>query len=133
MDIENRLIAEAIAAQKNSYSPYSKFAVGCALVDDKGQIFTGCNMEIANFSEGICAERVAIAKMVSSGGRKICKIAVVTPSNEVKFPCGACRQTIQEFGESAEVIAVNQKATEVQRMNQKDLFPGGFGPKDLGL
>ena len=96
---QEQLIEIATKAQENSYSPYSNFSVGAALITDKGNIFFGCNVENISFGLVCCAERVAIFKMISEKGikEKIRSIAVTTKSNIPCAPCGACRQVIKEF------------------------------------
>jgi cytidine deaminase len=74
----NLLTEKALDAKKNSYSPYSKFRVGCALLTESGEIFTGCNVENATLSLTICAERTAIVKAISEGHRNFKAIAVAT-------------------------------------------------------
>eukprot|EP00766_Chilomastix_caulleryi_P000694 gnl/Chilomastix_caulleri/1673.p1 GENE.gnl/Chilomastix_caulleri/1673~~gnl/Chilomastix_caulleri/1673.p1 ORF type:complete len:148 (+),score=9.48 gnl/Chilomastix_caulleri/1673:54-497(+) len=97
------LLEKAIEASKNSYSPYSKYPVGAALITDDGHIFTGCNVENASYGLSICAERNAICKMVSEGFRTIKAIACVT--KDCGLPCGMCRQFINEFSPDCIVIS----------------------------
>lgn len=102
VEIRDELVAAARAAAKQAYCPYSKFHVGAAVVSGN-HIFTGCNVENASYGLAICAERVAIFKMISAGFEKIDAIAVactdVNPEDpdSSKMPCGACRQVIAEF------------------------------------
>ena len=95
------LIRAAIEARKNSYSPYSKFAVGAAVLTlaEETKIFTGCNIENASYGLTICAERTAIFSAVSQGYHSIEAIAIVA-AQEMPYPCGACRQVLSEFAAS---------------------------------
>ena len=95
---EKRLVKEALKAKGRAYAPYSNYLVGSALIDENGSIFSGCNVENASYPAGLCAERTAIVKMVSEGGRKIKLLVVAASSEEPVFPCGMCLQVIQEFG-----------------------------------
>ena len=108
--IIKKLINEAKKARKGSYSPYSKYAVGAALITDNGKIYTGANVENASFGLTICAERSAIFKAVNDGAKKIKAIAVVAEGDNLPSPCGACRQVIAEFStKDTTVIFANTK------------------------
>ncbi|XP_076648533.1 cytidine deaminase [Halictus rubicundus] len=100
-DIQS-LIKESIAVREHSYSPYSKFKVGAAVLCCDGTISSGCNVENASYPVGTCAERVAIGKAVSEGKRKFKALVVVADkrdSTSFVAPCGFCRQHISEFGD----------------------------------
>ncbi len=99
------LIAAALEARKRAYAPYSKFAVGAAVLSDDGEVFTGCNVENLSFGLTLCAERNALASAVATGQRKFQALAVVADSREPISPCGACRQVMAEFGDYALVAA----------------------------
>lgn len=134
-DIE--LINLAIKAREASYSPYSHFAVGAALLTDTDEVFLGCNIENASYTPTICAERNAFFKAVSEGKRKFKKIAVVggisgKPLENFAYPCGVCRQVMREFcnPETFEVlVAVSED--KYKKYFLKELLPEGFGPEDL--
>ena len=97
-DMRKKLCREAFKARENSYSPYSKFKVGAAVLGIDGKIYTGCNIENVSYGLTNCAERTAIFKMVSEGCKEFCAIAIAaTDSPEDITPCGACRQVICEF------------------------------------
>ena len=102
------LIEQAKSASKMAYAPYSKFPVGCAILSEKNQIYTGCNIENISFGLTICAERAAVSKAISEeGGKfKIKKVIIYTPTNVPITPCGACRQVLREFGANFEIISV---------------------------
>lgn len=91
------LLRLALKASRQSYSPYSRFPVGVALVTEKGEVFTGCNVENASYSLTLCAERVALVKAVSEGKRKFAVMAVVGGKGRPIRPCGACLQMLAEF------------------------------------
>jgi cytidine deaminase len=126
------VIAEARAIQDRAYAPYSRFFVGSALRDERGRIHTGCNVENASYSAAICAERTAVVKMVSLGGRKIERVAVVTSSPEPCFPCGVCLQVLAEFADqSMEVVALDSQAQRFRSARLSELIPQIFGPERL--
>ena len=123
------LIRQAIEARKNSYSPYSGFQVGAALLCEDGTVYTGCNVENAAYGPSNCAERTAIFKAVSEGKREFTRIAIVggrEGESVAPTPCGVCRQVMSEFCKpSFEVVmAVNEKEYEVMTLG--DLLPRGF-------
>ena len=93
-----RLSAAARAAAAASYSPYSRFRVGAALLCADGTIVTGTNVENRSYGLTLCAERAAVASAVSGGRRSFLAVAVFTPdSGDAVAPCGACRQVLSEF------------------------------------
>jgi len=96
-DIVRDLSRAAFEVAQNSYSPYSGFQVGAAVLSSEGRIFKGTNVENASFGLTICAERSAIATAISAGERKIRAIAVYTSTDELTVPCGACLASIAEF------------------------------------
>lgn len=91
------LMAEAEKARKSSYSPYSRFAVGAALLTKSGKVVHGCNVENSSFGLACCAERTAVFKAVSEGEREFVAIAVTAGARRGAAPCGACRQVLHEF------------------------------------
>nr|WP_281272336.1 cytidine deaminase [Neobacillus piezotolerans] len=128
---EKELIQEAIKAREFAYIPYSKFAVGAALLSKDGQVFRGCNIENAAYSMTNCAERTAIFKAVSEGITEFKAIAIVADTDRPCSPCGACRQVIAELcGPEVDIILTNLKG-EVLRVRSEDILPGAFLPKDL--
>ena len=124
------LIAAAKQARENAHAPYSNFRVGAALRATSGRIFGGCNVEIATYGLTVCAERIAIFKAMSEGERGFDAIAVVTDTETLTPPCGACRQLIWEFCGDVPVILSNLKGkTEVIPM--RELFPKPFDSSSL--
>lgn len=134
---DKRLIQEALKARKRSYSPYSHFQVGAALLTGDGQIFTGCNIENAAYGPSNCAERTAFFKAVSEGIYDFQAIAIVggpESAEELEFcaPCGVCRQVMMEFCHPETFRILLAKSEEVyQEYVFKELFPMGFGPGNL--
>ena len=104
---DDQLIQAAAKAREKSYSPYSKFAVGAAILTKSGKVFTGCNVENRSFRLTICAEQAAVAAAVSAGEKQFVKVAVVTGLAKPAMPCGACRQTLGEFGSHLDIITAN--------------------------
>jgi len=124
------LIAAAKRARENAHAAYSNFRVGAALRATSGRIFGGCNVENATFGLTMCAERVAIFKAISEGERGFDAIAVVTDTDSLTPPCGACRQLIWEFCGDVPVILSNLKdKSEMLRM--RELFPKPFDSSNL--
>jgi len=125
------LLESAMKVRKNAYAPYSKYAVGCALIDNRGKVFTGCNVENASYPAGLCAERTAIVKMVSEGGEEIREIVLVGSSKEPVLPCGMCRQVIQEFGLKSRITSISPDGAQFIQIPFSELFPFGFTPDKL--
>ena len=122
---QKQLIKLAIDAKSNSYSPYSKFKVGAALISKKGNVYTGCNIENASFSATCCAERVAVFKAVSQGDTQFKTIVVATDAEEYSAPCGVCRQVLSEFSSDIKIILVNGKGKCIEE-SLKNLLPRPF-------
>ena len=123
-----QLIEAAKKARQNAYAPYSSYFVGAAIVDDRGDIHTGCNVENAAYPEGNCAEANAIGAMVAAGGKKISVIAAVGGGDDLEFctPCGGCRQSILEFSdENTRIILINAEG-EIQKYSVDELLPLAF-------
>ncbi|TYQ15520.1 UNVERIFIED_CONTAM: cytidine deaminase [Acetivibrio alkalicellulosi] len=122
----SELFKMATDAKKYSYSPYSGFKVGAALLTDSGKVYTGTNVENASFGATNCAERTAVFKAVSEGERKIVSIAISGESDSLVFPCGICRQVLVEFGdENTKVICGNRKG-DIKVFSLKELLPNAF-------
>ena len=102
---------KAKEASENSYSPYSKFAVGAAVLMSSGKIYQGCNVENSSYGMTICAERCAIFKAVSEGEKGLRAVAIYSPNRDLCYPCGACRQVMYEFQtEDYETDVITEKA-----------------------
>ncbi len=124
------LIAAAKSAWKNAHAPFSHFQVGAGLRAVSGKIYGGCNVENATYGLTVCAERVAIFKAISEGERKFDAIAVVTDTDALTPPCGACRQLIWEFCGDVPVVMTNLKG-KVEVVHMRDLFPKPFDSSNL--
>lgn len=126
------LAKKAAAARDRAYCPYSNHPVGVAIVTDKGDVFTGANVEIAHY-KGVCAEASAISAMITAGQRRIKTVVVVGPSMEyLCTPCGDCRQRLREFCAPDAVIHSMWKDGKLgASLLMKDLLPLGFGPENL--
>jgi cytidine deaminase len=122
------LINAATEARQHAYARYSNFAVGAAIVDDRGHLHVGCNVENAAYPLGNCAEASAIAAMVQEGGKRIAKIAVVGGIDDIGSctPCGGCRQRISEFADSSTVILAIDDSGEWQEYSIDALLPASF-------
>ncbi|HOT99641.1 MAG TPA: cytidine deaminase [Anaerolineaceae bacterium] len=115
---------------KNSYSPYSNYPVGAAVLAEDGLVYGGTNIENSAYPSGLCAERVAITKAISEGNRKILAVAVVTRNGGA--PCGACRQVMREFASlEMPVILTSIDDGFEEEFTLGDLLPRSFGPDDL--
>lgn len=128
--ISARLEKAARAAAGKSYSPYSKFRVGAAVLTGSGKIFAGCNVENASYGLCNCAERTAIFSAAAAGERNVRCVVVYTPTETVTSPCGACRQVINEFGPDARVISICDSDARIDT-TLAALLPRAFGPKNL--
>ncbi len=125
---DETLLALAREAMTRSYSPYSHFAVGAALLCEDGRIFQGCNIENASFGVTNCAERTALFKAVSEGARRFTAIAIAA-EHEAPWPCGVCRQALNEFAPAIRVLVTwDGKVAEAAL---PELLPHGFGPEQL--
>jgi len=124
------LISAATQARENAHAPYSNFRVGAALRATSGRIFGGCNVENATYGLTVCAERIAIFKAISEGERGFDAISVVTDTDALTPPCGACRQLIWEFCGDIPVIMANLKG-RVEIMQMQNLFPRPFDSSHL--
>ena len=127
----DKLIKAAIAAMEKAYSPYSGFAVGAAIMDEKGNIHSGANIENAAYPHGCCAEASAISVLIMAGGRQIRKIAVAGRGKLLCTPCGGCRQKIREFGTADTQIVICDEAGPRQTFTLDALLPYSFGPDNL--
>ncbi len=130
MSENETLISAATQARENAHAPYSNFRVGAALRATSGRIFGGCNVENATYGLTVCAERIAIFKAISEGERGFDAISVVTDTDALTPPCGACRQLIWEFCGDIPVIMANLKG-RVEIMQMQNLFPRPFDSSHL--
>lgn len=129
---KTELVQRAIRAKEYSYSPYSGFRVGAALLTESGKIYTGCNIENAAYSPTNCAERTAVFKAVSEGEREFLAIAVAGDGEDYLTPCGVCRQVLLEFCDPQKfLVLMVGKEQEYREMTLGELLPASFSKKDL--
>lgn len=122
---------QAFTALDLSYSPYSRFRVGCCILTNDGTLVQGANVENASYGASICAERTAIGVAAMLGHRKFRAIGVASDlEDEVITPCGICRQSIREFGKDVEVLMFKKDGTYVMK-TLEELLPMSFGPEQL--
>ena len=134
-------ISEEILAQlrkaaeemlKHAYAPYSHFPVGAALLTGSGRIFQGCNIENAAYPSGLCAEAVAIGQMIATLGPMPIRAAYIACKGQSPaWPCGSCRQRLNEFALPTMWVYTATLAGSPQRMAFSDLLPNSFGAVDL--
>lgn len=122
---DSELYELAVKAKEQSYSPYSGYAVGAAVLTDSGSVYSGCNIENASYGATICAERNAIFKAVSMGERKIVKIAIAGSTDEAAWPCGICRQVMSEFAAEEFYVIVKDNG-KLCTCYLKELLPHSF-------
>ena len=137
-ELVQKMINLATEQLKYSYTPYSHFKVGAALLAKEGKLYTGCNIENAAYTPTNCAERTAFFRAVYEGEREFTKIAIVggpegSEADELCAPCGICRQVMMEFcdPETFQIILADGKGKCLQR-TLKEMLPFGFGPENLG-
>ena len=129
--VSDALIAAARAVREHAHAPYSRFAVGAAVLDEQGRIHAGCNVENAAYPQGWCAETSAIAALVAAGGKQVLALAVCGVADAAVTPCGGCRQKLREFAAGdCPVWAVDLTAVRA-RYTLEELLPHGFGPDHL--
>ncbi|RUO27156.1 cytidine deaminase [Aliidiomarina minuta] len=114
-----------------SYSPYSGFPVGAAILSENGKVFSACNVENAAYPEGICAEAGAISAMVLAGERRIKDIYVMGNGDALVSPCGGCRQRIREFADEHTQVHICGPEGVRRSLNINELLPLSFGPEHL--
>ena len=126
------LLRLAREARDHSYSPYSNYSVGAALLTKDGTVYQGCNIENASFTPTICAERTAFFKAIFDGVRAFEAIAIIGSGELPAYPCGVCRQVMAEFCDGDFVIVTsNRDGSEIITETLDQMFPHRFGPKDL--
>lgn len=131
-DVRERLIQTALEARKRAYTPYSHYQVGAALLLEGDEIVSGCNVENASFGATCCAERTAVFKAVSEGRRKFHAIAIAggeegTEPVDYAFPCGICRQVLNEFAGPKFTVIVAKSTSDYQEYTLGELLPNSFG------
>jgi cytidine deaminase len=115
----------AKVAAARAYCPYSRFAVGCAVLTADGAIASGCNVENASYGLTSCAERNAVFRAIGDGATSIVALVVYTPTAAPVTPCGACRQVIAEFGRETRIRMICDGPEAIER-SIDELLPAGF-------
>ena len=135
-ELVKQMIKLAIEQLQYSYTPYSGFKVGAALLSKEGTFYTGCNIENASYTPTNCAERTAFFKAVSEGVKEFDAICVVGGKDgiltEYAAPCGVCRQVMMEFCDKKTfkiILATSEEQYAIYTL--EELFPLGFGPQNL--
>ena len=132
--MEKELVKYAIEAAKNSYSPYSNFRVGAALLTESNKLYLGCNIENGAYGPSNCAERTAFFKAISDGEKDFKAIAIVGGKDgnftEECFPCGVCRQVMAEFCKKDFKIILGNKNLEFKKYTLDELLPLSFDLED---
>jgi cytidine deaminase len=125
------LLAAARDATENAYVPYSEYEVGAAILTADGEVFTGCNVENANYSNSLHAEEVAVGKAVSAGHDEFRKLVVTSGERDAVTPCGMCRQTLAEFCDD-DVPVLCDDGEGFVRYTVGELIPDTISPATLG-
>lgn len=133
---KEQLFKAALMARKMAYAPYSCYTVGAALLTKEGKIYTGCNIENASYGAANCAERTAFFKAVSEGETAFLAIAVAggkagKAAETYAYPCGICRQVMQEFCDKNFLIFVVKDSGEYEEHTLTEVLPYGFGGENL--
>lgn len=131
-----RLIRAALDARKTAYAPYSHYTVGAALLTAEGDIYQGGNIENASYGATNCAERTAFFKAVSEGKRAFQAIAIAGGMEgeeplDYAWPCGICRQVMQEFASKDFTIIVAKSVADYKEYRLEELLPFGFGGETI--
>jgi cytidine deaminase len=130
-ELQQRLLEASLQARQRSYSPYSRYAVGAAVLDENGVIHLGANMENAAYPQGWCAEATALGAMLMAGSRRAQAVLVSGPGPDIITPCGGCRQKLREFGGPDLLIIAADPGGIRQQWTLEALLPFSFGPEHL--
>lgn len=130
-ELQQRLLEASLQARLRSYSPYSRYAVGAAVLDEHGLIHLGANMENAAYPQGWCAEATALGVMLMAGSRRARAVLVSGPGPDIITPCGGCRQKLREFGGPDLLIIAADPGGIRQQWTLEQLLPFSFGPEHL--
>ncbi|PZP29647.1 MAG: cytidine deaminase [Roseateles depolymerans] len=133
-DVLDRLLAESLRARAFSHAPYSRYAVGAAILDEQGRIHIGANIENASYPQGWCAEPSALTAMIMAGGKQAKAVLVTGPGPDIITPCGGCRQKLREFSVPDDLIVIVGDPSGIRgRWTLAELLPHSFGPDHLKL
>ena len=125
------LVEAARAAIEESYAPYSDYDVGAAIETADGSVYTGCNVENANYSNSLHAEELAIGSAIADGHREFERIAVSSGARDGVTPCGMCRQTLAEFADADLEVVCDEGDGEVSAYTLGELLPNTISPETL--
>ncbi len=129
---QQKMLDLAYEAMEHAYVPYSSFRVGACLKASSGKYYLGCNIENAAYTPTNCAERTAFFKAVYDGERDFDGIAIVCSGENPAYPCGVCRQVMNEFCDRGmHIVCANSDRSSVVVSTLAEMLPNGFGPKDL--
>ena len=131
MNTSSQLFEQAAAARTKAYAPYSRFAVGAAILSIDGKIYAGCNVENVSYPCGACAEQGAISAMIAGGSRKISKILILADTQAPIMPCGACLQRIKEFSAPETEILLAGPEVIRQILSINELLPHAFAAGEV--
>ncbi len=121
-----KLFAAAKLVRENAHAPYSNFHVGAAILTDRGTVFAGCNVEIASYPEGWCAETTALGKMVAAGETAVHAVLVMGEPGKLTTPCGGCRQRLAEFAGPDVTVHVADPTGIRASYSLGELLPASF-------
>jgi cytidine deaminase len=119
------LLDAATRGRAQAYAPYSRYAVGAAVLAKSGRVYAGANLENASYGLSVCAERNAVAAAIAAGEKQWLALAVVTESSPPASPCGACRQVLAEFADDLAILLANDRGEQL-RLQLADLLPHQF-------
>ena len=125
------LLVAARDVRERAHAPYSNFHVGAAVLDEKGRVHAGCNVENAAYPLGTCAEANAIAAFIAGGGKRVAAMLVLGEGEHLVAPCGGCRQRIFEFADAGTPIYVADPKRVREEFTLAQLLPHAFGPENL--
>lgn len=123
---QRRLLEAARRAAARAHAPYSGFRVGAAVLDERGRVHAGCNVENASYGLTICAERAAVTRMVAAGGQRVAAVLVFADTDTLTPPCGACLQVIAEFAGDRDPWILLANGRENARLRLSALLPRPF-------
>lgn len=119
-----RLFEAATVAMEKAIVPYSGFKVGAAVITESGRIYSGCNIENPSLMLSFCAERAALIKALTEGERRFKAIAIASSKGGYCFPCGSCRQVIEEFAPGIDIYLISSEG--VKKYSISELLPHAF-------
>lgn len=125
------LFEAATAAMAKAHAPYSRFPVGAAILTEDGRVYSGCNIEVASFPEGWCAETTALGHYIMGGGGRITDIAVTAEKMARITPCGGCRQRLAEFAGPDARLHLCDATGIVETLTMAEILPLGFRGETL--